>query len=224
MEDDARVRFAITGDADATPAADGRPAWSFGIYARMAAERNDFNVNLGDTIYSDSGVGGAPFARTAAEKREKYRQALTQSALRTLRRSAALFSHWGDHEFVNDFSRPEHGDALYRAGVRAFRDYSPVSYARGLGLYRSRRFGRNLELFFLDGRSFRSAKAATACGGDPAPARASGGSRAALHCTTPSRPAVFPRFATRPGRCSARASSPRSRATSRARPRPGRSS
>ena len=36
----------------------------FQIYARMAAERNDFNINLGDTIYSDSGVAGPP-ARTA---------------------------------------------------------------------------------------------------------------------------------------------------------------
>jgi alkaline phosphatase D len=167
--EDARVRFSLTGDADATPAAGGRPAWSFDVYARMAAERNDFNVNLGDTIYSDSGVGGAPFARTAAEKWEKYRQALSQPELRALRRSAALYSHWGDHEFVNDFSRPEHGDELYRAGVRSFRDYSPVAYSAATGLYRSRRWGRNLELFFLDGRSFRSAKASAACAGDPAP-------------------------------------------------------
>ena len=51
---DARVRFAITGDADATPDTNGKPAWGFGVYARMAAERNDFNLNVGDTIYSDS--------------------------------------------------------------------------------------------------------------------------------------------------------------------------
>jgi alkaline phosphatase D len=165
----ARVRFAVTGDADATPAANGKPAWSFGVYARMAAERNDFNVNLGDTIYSDSGIGGARFARTAEEKWEKYRFALGQPALRVLRRSAALYSHWGDHEFVNDFSRPEHGDELYRAGVRAFRDYSPVSYSEPVGIYRSRRWGRNLELFFLDSRSFRSAKVTAACAGDIAP-------------------------------------------------------
>jgi alkaline phosphatase D len=165
----ARVRFAVTGDADATPAAGGRPAYDFGIYARMAAEGNDFNVNLGDTIYSDSAVGGAQFAATAERKWEKYRQALAQPELRALRRAAPLYSHWGDHEFVNDFSRPEHGEALYRAGARAFRDYSPVAYSRGLGLYRSRRWGRNLEVFFVDGRSFRSAKASAACGDDLAP-------------------------------------------------------
>jgi alkaline phosphatase D len=167
--DAATVRFAISGDADATPAENGRPAWSFSVYGRMAAERNDFNVNLGDTIYSDSSVGGVPAARTKREKWEKYKLALGQLPLRTLRGSAGLFSHWDDHEFVNDFSRAEHGDALYRAGVEAFLDYSPVSYSRGLGLYRSLRWGRNLELFFLDERSFRSGKVTTACGGDLAP-------------------------------------------------------
>jgi alkaline phosphatase D len=165
----ARVRFAITGDADATPAAGGKPAYSFGVYRRMAAERNDFNVNLGDTIYSDSGIGGAPFARTVGEKRAKYRLTLLQRELRALRRSAGLYSHWGDHEFVNDFSRPEHGDALYRAGVAAFRNYSPVSYTAAHGIYRTRRWGKHLELFFLDTRSFRSARAITTCAGHYAP-------------------------------------------------------
>jgi phosphodiesterase/alkaline phosphatase D-like protein len=164
------VRFALSGDADATRTADGQPGFNrFEVYARMAAERNDFNVNLGDTIYSDSSVGGRPPALTVEEKRAKYRLALALPALRRLRASGALYSHWDDHEFVNDFSRPEHGDAIYGAGVKAFRDYSPVAYSGALGLYRTVRWGRNLELFFLDERSFRSAKADDACDGDLAP-------------------------------------------------------
>jgi alkaline phosphatase D len=167
--DDATVRFAISGDADATPAANGKPAFNgFETYARMAAEDNDFNVNLGDTIYSDSGVGGAP-ARSVAAKHAKYRLGLALEPLRRLRAAAGLYSHWDDHEFVNDFSRAEHGDALYRAGVLAFRDYAPVAFTSRTGLYRHVRWGRNLELFFLDERSFRSAKATGACGGDLAP-------------------------------------------------------
>jgi alkaline phosphatase D len=163
------IRFALSGDADATLDRNGKPAFSFRVYARMAAERNDFNVNIGDTIYSDSGVGGAPVARTAAEKWAKYRLALAQPALRRLRATAGLYSHWDDHEFVNDFSRAEHGEELYRAGVKAFRDYSPVTYSKPLGLYRSVRWGRNLELFFLDERSFRSAKVGAPCNRDLAP-------------------------------------------------------
>ncbi len=166
---DRRVRFAISGDADATPGPSGAPVFNrFQVYARMAAARNDFNINLGDTIYSDSGVAGPP-ARTAAEKWQKYKLGLALPALRTLRASAGLYSHWDDHEFVNDFSLPEHGEAIYTAGVRAFRDYSPVAYSPDLGLYRSVRWGRHLELFFLDQRSFRSGKVTASCDNDLAP-------------------------------------------------------
>ena len=166
----ARVRFAFTGDADATPGPNGKPAFnSFETYARMARERNDFNVNLGDTIYSDSEVGGAKVARTVPEKWSKYRLGLALPALRTLRAATGLYSHWDDHEFINDFSRAEHGSAIYRAGVKAFTDYAPVAYTQRTGLYRTFRWGKNLELFFLDERSFRSAKATTVCANDLAP-------------------------------------------------------
>ena len=104
------VRFSISGDADATAGSNGRPAFNnFGVYARMASEGNDFNINLGDTIYSDSEVGGAPVARTAAEKWGKYRLGLRLDGLGVLRRSAGLYSHWDDHEFINDFSSDSSG-------------------------------------------------------------------------------------------------------------------
>jgi alkaline phosphatase D len=155
----ANVRFAITGDADGTKAR-GRPFFNaFGVYARMAGERNDFNLNVGDTMYSDSNVGGAPPALTVRQKWAKYRENWSYPAHGALRRSAGLYSHWDDHEFINDFTRAEHGDAIFRAGVRAFLDYNPVTWSQAAGLYRTFRWGRNLELFLLDERSFRSAKA-----------------------------------------------------------------
>ena len=156
------VEFAVTGDADGTRVREtGRPLYNrFEVYAAMAAERNDFNVNLGDTIYSDSSVvPGAPPALTAPQKWAKYRENLSLPALRRLRAATGLYSHWDDHEFINDFTRAEHGEAIYRAGVKAFTDYSPVSYSPARGLYRTFRWGRHLELFFLDERSFRDAKA-----------------------------------------------------------------
>ena len=166
-----RVRFAISGDADATPASNGSPAYNrYGVYQRMRAEENHFNINLGDTIYSDSEVGGTPVARTVSEKWEKYRLGLGLPALFALRASAGLYSHWDDHEFVNDFSRAENGGAIYNAGVKAFTDYAPVAKpTAATGLYRSFRWGKNLELFFLDERTFRSAKADDVCNGDLAP-------------------------------------------------------
>jgi alkaline phosphatase D len=167
----ATVRFAISGDADATPGVNGKPGFNrFEVYGRMATEGNDVNINLGDTIYSDSEVAGSPVARTVAEKWAKYKLGLDLPALRKLRASTGLYSHWDDHEFANDFSKAENGDAIYAAGVKAFLDYAPVTIpSEDTGLYRTYRWGKNLQLFFLDERSFRSAKAAAICNGDLAP-------------------------------------------------------
>jgi len=161
------IAFALSGDADATPAPGTTSPFfnNFEVYGAMAKEGNDFNINLGDTIYSDTGVGGGqiPPARTREEKWAKYRQNLALRNLQTVRRSAGLYNHWDDHEFINDFSVPEDGQPLYDAGVQAFRDYSPVTFSVLDGIYRRMRWGRNLELFFLDERSFRSADADEAC-------------------------------------------------------------
>jgi phosphodiesterase/alkaline phosphatase D-like protein len=165
------VVFGLSGDADATPAAgQTKPFWNnFETYGRMAKDGNDFNVNLGDTIYSDSEVPsftGAPEpapALTVPEKWAKYKLNLALKNLQAIRRATGLYSHWDDHEFINDFSKAENGSAVYSAGVAAFRNYAPVTYTKSLGLYRKFRWGKNVELFFLDERSFRDAKADDAC-------------------------------------------------------------
>lgn len=165
------IEFAWSGDTDAqNRLGESKPFWNnFEIFKRMAAEKNTFNVNFGDTIYSDTEVGsqqeggtfvpGAPTALSVKAKWAKYRMNLALRNLQTLRRTAGLYTHWDDHEFVNDFSVAENGSAIYKNGVRAFTDYSPVSYKARDGLYRKFRWGKNLEVFFLDQRSFRDAKA-----------------------------------------------------------------
>jgi alkaline phosphatase D len=166
------VEFGWSGDQDfnSTPG-QKKPYWNDGgVLRRMRAERNAFNVMLGDTIYSDSEVPDRlkPVAVSVKQKWAKYRINLRNKSLRALRRSAAFYSQWDDHEFVNDFSPKENsfdnnvnvkGGTLYKRGEQAFRDYAPVHWTKRTGLYRSFRWGKNLELFFLDERSFRSANA-----------------------------------------------------------------
>ncbi|MDP9293001.1 MAG: alkaline phosphatase D family protein [Actinomycetota bacterium] len=177
------VTFAWTGDADPVK----RPGTSrlvngpFGVFARMTGQHNDFNVNLGDTIYSDSDSQFErqdPLAISVSQKRAKYRDLLSDAALRKARASTSMYNHWDDHEFLNDFAidqklyptrsgAPEgqsrvvtvDGRKLYRVGVKAFREYMRVTYSSSSGIYRSFRWGRNLEVFFLDERSFRDAGA-----------------------------------------------------------------
>jgi phosphodiesterase/alkaline phosphatase D-like protein len=168
----ATVEFAWSGDQDFNPEpGQTAPFWNDGgVLRRMKAERNDFNVMLGDTIYSDSEVPGRlnPIALSVRQKWAKYKVNLGNRSLQALRRSAGFYSHWDDHEFVNDFSPAENsfdngvnvnGRTLYNRGAQAFRDYAPVSWSSRNGLYRTVRWGRNLQLFFLDERSFRSANA-----------------------------------------------------------------
>ena len=90
---------------------------TFQVYKQMASENNDFNVNLGDTIYSDTEVGSTvedgtftpaqATALTVQAKWAKYKQNLALKNLQLVRGSTGMYNHWDDHEFVNDFSRPE---------------------------------------------------------------------------------------------------------------------
>jgi phosphodiesterase/alkaline phosphatase D-like protein len=80
-----------------------------------------------------------------------------------LRSGTGVYNHWDDHEFINDFSPQGYGGDVYPAGVQAFRDYMPVTYTEAKGIYRTFRWGRHLEMFFPDQRSFRSDKADDRC-------------------------------------------------------------
>jgi alkaline phosphatase D len=176
------VDFAWTGDSDPVKTGGRLLNAPFAVFSRMRREGNDFNVNLGDTIYSDTDSPlerTDPLAISLAEKRRKYRDMLSAPSLRRLRAAGGMYNQWDDHEFLNDFAIDQtryptrqgtaegapprivaiDGDKLYRDGARAFREYMPVTYSKADGIYRSVRWGRNLELFFLDERSFRDAGA-----------------------------------------------------------------
>ncbi len=171
------IRFSLSGDQDAARVpGESKPYWNdFQLWNRVRAEHNDFNVLMGDTIYSDSEVPGAggvnKVALTVPQKWKKYKLNLGEEPWVKARGAASYYAHWDDHEFINDFSKFENvfpesggdvhinGKTLYRRGVKAFRNYNPVSYTKKTGLYRSYRWGKNLEIFFLDERSFRSRSA-----------------------------------------------------------------
>jgi alkaline phosphatase D len=171
------IRFAVTGDQDAAPLpGTTTPYWNdFGVWRKIKAENNNFNVLMGDTIYSDSevpGVGGvAGTATTVAQKWAKYRMNLAQKPWANARGATSYYAHWDDHEFINDFARSESsfpesggsvqvdGNTLYDRGVKAFRNYNPITYSKQNGIYRTFRWGKNLQVFFLDERSFRSSLA-----------------------------------------------------------------
>src|SRR4029079_13440726 len=113
-------------------------------------------------------------AFTLDQKRQKYRLGLTYPNLLGLRESGPVYNQWDDHEFVDDLTPESEGcdvgsvatpqyacdiPSIKAAGVKAFREYMPVTYSAQNGTYRTFRWGKNLQIFILDERSFRSLRA-----------------------------------------------------------------
>jgi phosphodiesterase/alkaline phosphatase D-like protein len=102
-----------------------------GVVARAAAHAGDFTILLGDTVGAGPGDGHAA-----------YRRLLARPPVRALRAATGLYAVPGVAE-----------DAY---GRRAFEAAVPVSGRRDTGYYRSLRWGKAVELFLLDERSYRS--------------------------------------------------------------------
>ena len=88
--------------------------------------------------------------------------------LQSFLRSTSMYSQWDDHEVINDFGAPwtywnsaNIGRAGYpnlvAQGLDTFFAYSPIDRLAGdpQRIYRSFRWGRDVELFILDARSYR---------------------------------------------------------------------
>ena len=106
------IRFAYSGDETGVAAmGQSEPFWGdFKAFKSMAAENNDFNIDFGDTIYSDPEVPDvAHGADREAEVGRCTGKKLAVKNMRTIRESTGLYNHWDDHEFINDFSIPENG-------------------------------------------------------------------------------------------------------------------
>jgi alkaline phosphatase D len=136
------------------------------IFDVMGRQYLDFFLFLGDTIYSDSpcpsppNEPGADFkAATLAEYRARHRYQRGADSLRRFLERVPVYVIWDDHEVRNDFSGPF--DPQMPAGRQALREYWPIStYAHEPHrLYRTVRYGADLELFILDTRQYRSRNA-----------------------------------------------------------------
>jgi alkaline phosphatase D len=171
----APVRLAFGGDVAGQnvcrDAVEGFP-----ILDTINAWRPDLFVGLGDMIYADNactatgmygnsqlpGDFGPAIDLAGFWAHWRYNRA-DRSSQRLLGNTSYV-GVWDDHEVINDFgpltdtgSGPPYtpGVHLLPIGLQAFLDYTPIGTAPRL--YRSLRWGRHLELFVLDTRSFRDA-------------------------------------------------------------------
>jgi len=148
----ASFRFAFGGDTR-------QSHQPFSIMDAIRDRKPDFFMHLGDTIYGDR--EGA--ARTLAQYHGKYVINRNDQPTQRLFAETSLIVVWDDHEVADNY-RPAH--PLAQIGRRAFMDYWPVRQdpADPQRIYRSRRWGKTAELFFLDTRQYRDETAGTMLG------------------------------------------------------------
>jgi alkaline phosphatase D len=152
----------------------------FPIFTAINRLDLDFFVGLGDMIYADgvcaaTGLYGnaqvvGPFDRAAnlADFWAHWKYNREDNAYRALLGKVPYYAIWDDHEVVNDFG-PLHdtrttppytaGAHLLPLGLQAFLDYNPIAQHADTPqrLYRTVRWGKQLELFILDTRQYRDA-------------------------------------------------------------------
>jgi len=152
--DAAKVTFCFSGDT--------RESYKpFTVMNAAAAQRPDFFLHLGDTIYADKNGN----ARQLAEFWTKYRINRDDAATQACFQNTALYVVWDDHEVEDNFLP---GNSLAPIGWQAFLDYWPVRCpaAEPRRIYRSFHWGRGVELFILDTRQYRNIERGTMLGED----------------------------------------------------------
>jgi len=138
------------------------PVDGYPIFATLLAFQPDFFLFEGDTIYADNrctsppnAPGGDFIATTLPDYRRKYRYNREDVWHQELLKATSVYAIWDDHEVVNDFSGPF--QPLMPIGRQAFFEYWPVLRLDEPGrLYRHFRWGRDMELFIVDTRQYRS--------------------------------------------------------------------
>jgi alkaline phosphatase D len=133
-----------------------------------------YHSKAGGTGVRDDRIGRQPkssykdvlrAAHTLQDYRDKYSLYRSDASLRKMHAEFPMVVLWDDHEVQNNYAgKPANGglpaDEEYTrkrraAGYKAFFESMPVSPKGSSRIYRSTRFGKNVELFVMDQRQYR---------------------------------------------------------------------
>jgi alkaline phosphatase D len=150
--DAARVRFTVVTGQEFSRRDDD--ASGHAIYPRMLALAPDFFVHTGDIVYYDYSRSW-PHAVTKELARFKWNRMYSLPFQRAFHNAVACYFIKDDHDTVrNDcWPRQSYGDLTWEQGLAIFREQVPMSGST----YRTRRWGRDLQVWLVEGRDFRSA-------------------------------------------------------------------
>ena len=123
----------------------------FQLFEVMAKETPDYFVHLGDTIYAD--IPKRDFSPTLKHYRRKHFANRSDGPWQAFASNVVIYATWDDHEIENDANG---NHPAQTQAEQAFREYWPCQTVAARGLYRQVSFGRDVDLFMLDTRAFRS--------------------------------------------------------------------
>lgn len=146
----APVRFAVVTCGD-YPRRDD-PANGHRIYATLHQLRPDFLVHTGDVEYYDK---PDPWATSAALARLKWNRLYALPFLRTFHNHTAAYFTNDDHDLLRNDCWPgqTYGRLTWDEGLDIWNEQTPVSPLP----YRTFRHGRDLQVWIVEGRRYRSA-------------------------------------------------------------------
>ncbi|MDP6988184.1 MAG: alkaline phosphatase D family protein [Planctomycetota bacterium] len=144
-----RVVFTVVTGQDFTRRDD--PVNGHRIYPAMKALEPSFFVHTGDIVYYDK---PGPFAKNEELARFKWNRLYALPFQRAFHREVASYFQKDDHDTLRNDCWPgqRYGELTWEDGLRLFREQVPM----GERTWRRARWGMDLEVWFVEGRDFRS--------------------------------------------------------------------
>jgi alkaline phosphatase D len=127
-------------------------ALGFDMYVAAKRWSPDFFVQTGDFVYLDKAY---PFATDAALARFKWNRTSAWPAVREFYRGATSYFLKDDHDVLRNDSHPGmvYGGLTWEQGLAIEREQLPLPRGQP---YRTFRWGRDLQIWLLESREFRS--------------------------------------------------------------------
>ena len=179
------VRFVWSGDVAGQGWGINPDIGGMTAFAAMADRRPDFFIHSGDTVYADGPLTErvtlpdgrvwrnivtpekTKVAETLAEYRGQFAYNLLDANVRRLAAAVPSYVQWDDHEVVNNWYPGElldlpaytekRADVLAARAFQAFHEWQPIDARSAVDgrVYRSFAYGRHVEMFVLDMRSYK---------------------------------------------------------------------
>ncbi len=125
----------------------------FKAYDNMLVLKPDFHCQTGDYVYYDK---PGPMAYTVAQARHKWHAINAWPSLVDFYSKTPLFIQKDDHDITHDdatpFSEP-FGELSFQDGLAIWYEQTPTHENKP---YRTLRYGKDLEIWFVEGREFRN--------------------------------------------------------------------